>query len=163
MTGTLVRKLLRDLRRQQYATDIHQAAQLWQLGEVARCTDFLGAREPAAEKDDLCGFEWGYLRRWSHCPPLALQGQEVNGFRVRYHPGGTMLAACAGNHTIGLWDAGQRTLCGRFSGHKREIVGFAFSPDGRTLASASLDGTLRLWDVATRRGSGRCRWPIIWA
>jgi WD40 repeat protein len=109
--------------------------------------------------EDLRGWEWHYLKRLRHTPPIAPLpvGERVNmhiGFDLAFHPNGRLLAIPSSDHSIRVWDAsggrGQPMLTLR--GHTARVLGVAFSPDGRLLASTSADKTVRLWDFT---GAGR--------
>lgn len=143
--------LQRDLRLNRYVADIQQAAQFWQNGEISQCYDFMRTQRWTEDRDDPCGFEWLYLRRWCDCPSRVFEGHTADVRCVRFHPNGTLLASCSGDQTIRFWDSEKHTPRGMLSGHRRTVSAIAFSPDGGLLASASHDGSVRLWNVAERR------------
>jgi eukaryotic-like serine/threonine-protein kinase len=143
-------QLRRDLRLDRYVADVRQAAQLWQLGEISQCYDFMTKRRGNEGEDDLCSFAWNYLRHWCDLPPRFLVSPPAADC-VRFHPDGALLACCGGDAAVRLWDVNTGTACGLLSGHQDVVTEIAFSPEGRSLVSASRDGSLRLWDVAQRR------------
>ena len=94
-------------------------------------------------------------------------GQAVEG--VAFSPDGKLLASCAGDKVIRLWDTATGKAVRRLHGHQEAIRTLVFTPDGTRLVSAGgpsgtttpsskhpeldivLDNAIRLWDVATGR------------
>lgn len=61
---------------------------------------------------------------------------------------GSTLAAAA-NHSVQLWNLGDRSLRRTLEGHEDYVRCVAFSGDGKLIASASSDSTTKLWNVVT--------------
>ena len=57
------REQARAQRRQLYATQMNQAQQDWELGNLSRLRETLDAWLPQSGQEDLRGFEWNYLWR----------------------------------------------------------------------------------------------------
>jgi WD40 repeat protein len=93
----------------------------------------------------------GDLRLWDlttrHPRDLLMDGVGIHS--VVYSPDGRLLAACAADGTVRLWNTKTMREADRLEGHTGLVTYMAFSPDGRTLATASEDRTLRLWNVGT--------------
>ncbi|MEB3328211.1 MAG: hypothetical protein VKQ33_03140 [Candidatus Sericytochromatia bacterium] len=68
---------------------------------------------------------------------------------VAFSPDSTLLASCASDQTVKLWNAATGELLRTLAGHQGPVTDVAFSPGGGRLVSASTDGTLRLWNVVT--------------
>lgn len=50
-----------------------------------------------------------------------------------------------------LWDLEKREEVHSFAGHRRLVLGVAFSPDNRLLAAVDFSGDLHVWDLVTRK------------
>ncbi|QDV36995.1 protein kinase domain-containing protein [Tautonia plasticadhaerens] len=68
---------------------------------------------------------------------------------VMYAPGGAVLAAAQGAHSVALLDANSGERVGGHEGHEARVLSLAFSPDGATLATGDAEGLVVLWDVAS--------------
>src|SRR5262249_23064475 len=102
------------------------------------------------------GWEYYYLKRLRHTPPLTLPLDERRvmgqGFDLAFSPDSRLLAVPSGENTIKIWEVtrGERgALAPRFilRGHTDQVLGVVFSPDGQLLASTSKDQTARIWDL----------------
>jgi WD40 repeat protein len=84
-----------------------------------------------------------------------LKGHAGPVWSVAHSPDGSVIASCAEEPLIRLWDVSTGQQRAAFSGHTGDVTALAFSPDGEILASASNDYTVRLWraprdtDIAT--------------
>jgi len=145
----------KELESKNYVGNIAQAALELAMSNSGRAEELL----------DECpehrrGWEWHYLKRLRHVPPLTLHlNQRLSagkGFDLAFSPDGQLLATPSGNKDIKVWtvSTGQEVLT--LHGHQDHVVRMAFSPDGRRLASASDDKTLSLWDVSTGREIFSC-------
>ena len=63
----------RRLRLTGYASAMQLAQREWELGNVPRVRTVLNSLKPAANQDELRGFEWHYLRRQCDDPPETLK------------------------------------------------------------------------------------------
>jgi WD40 repeat protein/tRNA A-37 threonylcarbamoyl transferase component Bud32 len=72
--------------------------------------------------------------------------------RVRFSPGGDLLAAGDMNGTVHVWDVRSRETRAVLRGHRDTVHDVAFSPDTRWLASCGADGdrSIRIWDVGRK-------------
>ena len=91
---------------------------------------------------------------------------------LAFKPNSYVLASGDGDHTIRIWDVGDRDNLRHvrtLQGHTSYVQSVAWSPDGRTLASASEDGTVRLWNpnnginIAVLRGHTEAIWSVAWS
>jgi WD40 repeat protein len=105
--------------------------------------------------EDLRRWEWHYLKRLRHTPPIPLLpvGEPISmvaGFDLAFHPNGRYLAIPSSANSIRIWDASSGgEVLPALRGHKERVLGVAFSPDGRRLASISVDKTIKIWDTST--------------
>jgi WD40 repeat protein len=82
-------------------------------------------------------------------------------YSVAFSPDHSLLAAAAGDGTIGLWDpAGGRRIA-TLTGHTGRVANVAFAAGGKVLVSLGLDGTagtngsIIVWDTRTRQQTAR--------
>lgn len=87
-------------------------------------------------------------------PWTTLQGHTSWVRHVTFSPDSTLLASCANDNVICVWDirTGSRTgeappLLARITAHDRLVWSLDFAPRHALLASAANDSTVRLWDL----------------
>lgn len=143
------------LRQRVYPTDMKQAHQFWQDGQLSKLAETLASYAPRPGEEDLRGFEWHFLNerlRRTHCEPkLTLRGHTGILFSVAYSPDGKTIASGGIDASIILWDAASGEKQAVLTGHTDDVNWLSFSPDGRVLASASDDKSIRLWNLANKR------------
>src|SRR6516225_812805 len=109
------------------------------------------------------GWEYYYLKRLRHAPPLTLRLAERrtmgNGFDMAFSPDNRLLALPSGEDAIKVWDVTRSdpvALTPRFilRGHTRRVLGVTFSRDGQRLASTSEDATVKIWDLTASDEQG---------
>ncbi len=100
---------------------------------------------------DLCDWEWKYLRRLCRFDPVTIQGQggEVRG--IAFSPDGQLLAAANEDGTVGLFDLKTGKDRPVLRGHKHKVRSVAFHPLGTRLASVSNDLTVKVWDLTSKQ------------
>jgi WD40 repeat protein/serine/threonine protein kinase len=134
------------LERNLYFTDIALAERELATNNPGRAEELLDACP-----EHLRDWEWRYLKRLRHAPPLTLAlGERQSGgtgFGLDISTDSRLLAAPCGGPCVKVWDlaTGEELLVLR--GHTQRIVRVAFSPDRRSLASASEDQTIKIWNV----------------
>jgi WD40 repeat protein len=84
-------------------------------------------------------------------------GAQIGG--MAFAPDGKLLAACAADGVVRLWDAGTGNEVRVFRAHPWGGAGIAFSPDGNLLAIGSTNGTTSLWDVSAGKELRRLKHP----
>jgi WD40 repeat protein len=73
---------------------------------------------------------------------------------MAFSPDGSVLAVCAGDPSVRLWDAATGKELRQLHGHQFGAYALAFSPDAKTLATGGIK-QVRVWDVATGRERAR--------
>lgn len=122
----------------------HQA--ISQHRGLAKSEDLLNDWIPAADENDLRGWEWYYIRSLCSRELFSLDGHTdtVNG--LAWNRAGDLIASASDDGTVRVWDLTQKTLEQVFhdDGMHRAIC-TAWSPDGNTLVIGGAGG-LSVWD-----------------
>jgi dipeptidyl aminopeptidase/acylaminoacyl peptidase len=66
--------------------------------------------------------------------------------QLAWSPDGNILASCADDNAIILWDYRTGHQIRALRQHEEPVLSLAWSPDGKELASGSDDQTVRIWD-----------------
>jgi len=129
----------------------------WELPGAKLCEILAAWR--AAKDEQSPGFRWMRSLR----PPLHHLGSGQSAVLVghgkpvndaAWSPDGEMIASCADDFTLRIWDTRTGAELHRLSVPKVSDEGdlcVAFSPDGRILASGGPDGPIRSWDPQSGR------------
>src|ERR1700730_15000171 len=84
-------------------------------------------------------------------PPVKAQSRQFSHAgavsSVALSPDGKLLATCAADKRVHLWDLEAGKELGPFPALKDVVLALAFAPDGKTLVSAGADKTIRFWQV----------------
>jgi len=78
----------------------------------------------------------------------ALVGHEDDVDMAVFSPDDTLVATCALDRTLKIFDLSGRCL-NTLHGHTGNILSVAWSKDGKRLVSTSVDGTVREWDAGS--------------
>jgi WD40 repeat protein len=140
------------LRRQLYVSQMGQAQQAWEKGDVGRALGLLDTQRPKPGEEDLRAFDWRYL--WHLC-----QGDSIATFRghtegvvaVSFSGDARSLASASVDGTTRRWEIAtthERAVLKLPSG---PIEDLAFSPDGKFLCASGGDKRVTVWEVAPWR------------
>eukprot|EP00794_Sanderia_malayensis_P003521 gene3521-4022_t len=79
---------------------------------------------------------------------FTFNGHQGQVWDCRFSTNGKMLASCASDKNVILWDPIQCTMLLTISGHTRYVTTVAFSPNGLYLATGSNDKTVQIWRLS---------------
>ena len=141
------RSMAQILESNLYFSDVSLAHRECLVGNLGRAERLLDGCPT-----DLRGWEWHYLKRWSHTALLTLRKHSDYVMCVEFCPDGKRLASGGQDGTVKVWDATTGRLVHDLPGHAPDIVkDLAFSADGTVLASCGRDKVVRIWDTSTGR------------
>ncbi len=100
----------REQRRQLYATQMNQAVQDWEFGDLARMRETLTAWAPAAGQEDLRGFEWRYLWGLIHREQHTLRLKAGRAYEQGYFDNDDRDVVLGTPNLWEVWDATTGTL-----------------------------------------------------
>ena len=70
-------------------------------------------------------------------------------FGVEFSADGKLLASCAADKFVKVFDIATGKFVKSFEGHTHHVLGVSWMSDGRTLASAGADNVVKIWDFIT--------------
>ena len=126
-------------RRHLYAARLNLALEDWQQGNVARVLELLDREQPAAEQQDLRGFEWHHLRRLcEHASKGVLRGHAHPVLAVAMAADNSVWASADERGAIRVWNPATQALRLTLEAGAK-VHGLAISRDGQKLAAACHD------------------------
>jgi len=99
--------------------------------------------------DDMTMFLWN--PESSKKSVARLNGHQNKVMQVAFAPNAQLIASCAFDSGIKIWDGCSGAFICNFRGHISSVYQIAWSSDSRMLASGSKDSTLKIWDLGTRK------------
>jgi WD40 repeat protein len=100
-----------------YAAQMNLGQNAWREAQAARLLDVLNAQRPAAEGEDLRGFDWHFLWRLCHSERRTWQGHRHNCTCVVFSPDGKRLASSGHDGTAKIQDARTGQVLVTLKGH----------------------------------------------
>lgn len=98
-----------------------------------------------------CGED--FQTNWFEGPPFKFKKSMRDHTRmatcVRFSPAGDLVATCATDKKIVVYDGKTGEKLREWDGHKAGIYGLSWSPDGKSFVTCSADKTAAVWDAAT--------------
>ena len=147
-----------------YASDMAAAQQAWLEGNLTGMAALLKQFEPTADRADLRGAEWHYLRTLIDGASHVLIGHAGRLGAVTFSHDGHLLASGGQDGIVRVWNIASKELLHTWKPPSpKEVNAVAFSPDGQRLAAAGDDGMIRLWDVTSGTEQTVLRGHVGWA
>lgn len=81
----------------------------------------------------------------------SLEGHTQPVLDICFSPDNTVLASCAGDHTVILWEVATETPLVTLKGHENWVLAVSWAPNSARLASADTSGLIVVWEVARIR------------
>jgi eukaryotic-like serine/threonine-protein kinase len=140
-------------RQQLYVSDMNQARQLWDDGNIDRLKEVLHKHRPDAGQNDLRGFEWYYWWRAARLEATMVHIPDGTSAlrKLAVSPDGKMVAGTNYMSRIYLFDRVAEKQVRRIQ-IPTDTVGLAplaFTRDGALIVVAGPDHILRRWETPT--------------
>ena len=134
-------------RRNLYTAHMQQIQLEWDRSDIARVRELLAKySSPAAEKDDLRGWEWGYWTRMCEQELRTLKGHEGPVNAVAFNSDGSLVASAGQDGKLCVWNVGDGKLVREIKAHERGATCVAFHAN--IIATGGVDKVLRLWNAS---------------
>ncbi len=136
-----------------------KTAKVWDLAAKESVLTFPGHQNNvygvAVKADGKVGYSVGednMLRSWATSGD-GKQVRQMGGhakpvFKVVFHPTQPLVATCAADQTVRLWNPDSGAAVRTLAGHTDWVYAVAFSPDGSLIASGGWNGEVKVWKVA---------------
>jgi WD40 repeat protein len=128
-----------------YAGDVRLAAHAWEEGDVRHYTDLLDRLRQREE--DLCGFEWSYLRQLGSADYRSIAEGTGGTSSVRYSPDGSLVVTGQYDGSIRVLDTHSCKVLAKCQAHEGLVRCIDFSSDGDHMASTGDDGMIQVWHI----------------
>jgi hypothetical protein len=138
-----------------------KTAKVWDLEAKESLLTFPDHQQPvygvAIRPDGKVGYSVGednQLRSWNAVGDQGGKQVRVLGghgkpiLKLAAHPKLPLMATCAADGTVKVWDADKGTNLKTLTGHTDYAYSVALSPDGALVAAGAFNGEIRVWKVA---------------
>jgi len=100
--------------------------------------------------DDFTLILWNLSDKASKKSLTRMTGHQNVVMNVKFSPDARIIASCALDRSIRLWNGQTGAFMARMAGHVNSVYQIVWSPDSRLLLSGSADSTLKLWTMKTK-------------
>lgn len=100
--------------------------------------------------DDFTLTLWNLSDKASKKSVQRMVGHQNVVMNVKFSPDARIIASCALDRSIRLWNGQTGQFLSRLCGHVAAVYQIVWSPDSRLLLSGSADSTLKLWTMKTK-------------
>jgi WD40 repeat protein len=146
-------------RNLQYSSDMNLADHMLTSGEVFRLPALLDRHRPEAPgAADRRGFEWWYLDRYRHTPPVELQAHRTEVVLLAYSSDGqSLVTASRGTECVlKIWSiTSTKPPFTAYYGATDYVGAVTFSPRGGVLAAVTESHSVTVWDASTEQERAR--------
>lgn len=149
-SSAIAREQAREQRRQLYASQMKQALQDWQEGNLPLLREKLAAFEPRDGAEDIRGFEWYYLTGFLQGESLKLDFPK-GASAFAFAPDGKSFAAGMDDGGVVIYEAATGKQIVSLPPHNMRIRCIAYAPDAQFILIGDNGGNVKIWRIAERK------------
>jgi eukaryotic-like serine/threonine-protein kinase len=136
----------REMKLRLYASNMKLANQALHKEDFHHVQEILAQHEPDSGQEDIRGFEWYYLKRYTETDHNTVSDLPCEFYAMQLSPDRKLVAIGGNDSVLRIYDVKTQTEISSVNTSQTEINGIAYSPDGKMIATIGNSGTVKVWN-----------------